>query len=236
MRSLALLLSVLCAPVAAQSFDLHTLRVAPRGDVVVVYSKPFATCAHLVTPSLQLAHAANIFCTLGNQVAGVFARSSFNANLVVGNPLRLCNGNNYGQCTSQVTVSTGPTLSADRWNLSLAAGGTQTFTIDAGAAYANRSYLVLGSATGTTGFSYGALQIPLDLDGYFGLTLTGANAFPFTNTFARLDANGLASAGLTLPPGLSSALIGLVLHHAFVVLAPSGPLDVSNSWPLTLRS
>ncbi len=182
----------LASALSAQGVDLHTVRVAPRGDVVVVYSKGFATCAHLLTPNRQITHAQNIFCTQANQVAGVFARTAFNANLVVGNPVQLCNGNNYGQCSAQVIVETGPTLSADRWTMSLQAGGTQNFTVDAGSAFAGRNYLLLGSATGTTGFTFGTQHIPLDFDGYFTFTLSSPNVFPLVNTFGPLNAAGQA--------------------------------------------
>lgn len=229
-------LLALVGSVAAQGIDLHTVRVAPRGDVVVVYSKSFATCGHLLTPSLQLTHVNNIFCTQANQVAGVFPRSAFNANLVVGNPVLMCNGNNYSQCSPQVTVVADATLSADRWNLSLQRGGTQSFVLDAGTAFAGRTYLLLGSATGTGGFTYGTRHIPLDPDGYFFFTVTSPNVFPLVGSLGALDGAGQAGAGLALPAGLSSALIGLVLQHAFVVLGPGGPIAVSNPWPLTLNA
>jgi len=238
MSRFALCLSVLVAlsgSIEAQ-VSLHTVRVAPRGDVVVVYSKGFATCAHLLTPTLQLTHAQNLFCTQADQVAGVFPGSSFNSNLVVGNPVMLCHGNNYGQCSAPLAVASGATLSADRWNLSLARGGAQSFLLDAGPASAGRTYLLLGSATGTGGFPFRGLHIPLDPDGYFFFTASNPNTFPLTNSLGSLDASGQGNAALTLPAGLSSALIGLVLQHAFVVLGPAGPVAVSNPWPLTLQA
>ncbi len=232
------LLSVLTlagASRAQSGVDLHTVRVAPRGDVVVVYSKTFATCAHMLTPSLQLVHTNNIFCTLADQVGSVHPSTAFNANFVVGNPVRLCHGNNYNQCSPLVTVSAGATLSADNWNLSLQSGGTQTFTLDAGAAWAGRSYLLLGTASGTAGFPFGPHQIPLTPDGYFFFTASNPNTFPLSGSAGALNAAGVAGAAFTLPPGLPAGLAGLVLHHAFVVLGPTTVLAVSNPWPLTFR-
>ncbi|MEZ5967409.1 MAG: hypothetical protein R3F56_26465 [Planctomycetota bacterium] len=232
-RALAVVLS-LAAAAPAQTVDLHVVRVAPRGDVVVVYSKDFDTCAHLLTPSLQILHSSNVFCTRASNVAGVFPGTTFNANLVVGNPVHLCHGNNYNLCSPLVTVTAGATLSADRWSLSLQRGGTQAFTLDAGSASAGRGYLLLGSASGTAGFTFRGLNVPLTPDGYFAFTLTSPNTFPLTASLGNLDAAGQAAASLTLPAGLSPALIGVVLHHAFVELAPAGPVRVSNAWPLTL--
>lgn len=227
---------LLATAAAAQTVDLHLVRVAPRGDVVVSYSKDFATCAHMLTLNQQLVHSSNVFCTQARHVAGVFPPSTFNASFAVGNQVRLCHGNNYGLCSAPVTISTGATVSADRWNVSLQTGGTQTFTLDAGTGAANRTYLLLGSATGTTGFAFGRHHVPLDPDGWFFFTLTSPNTFPLSGSLGNLDAAGQANASLTIPAGLSSALIGLVLHHAFAVLAPAGPIELSNPWPLTLQA
>jgi hypothetical protein len=233
LASTLLLASAVTSSLCAQ-VDLHTVHVAPRGDVLVVYSKNFNTCAHLLTPSLQLVHTNNIFCTQADFVGGVFPRSAFNALFAVGNPVMLCHGNNYGQCSPVRTITTGPALSGDRTALSLQAGGTQTFTLDAGSQYGTRTYLLLGSVSGTTGFPFGPHTIPLNPDGYLTFTLSSPNTFPLANSLGVLDGSGVAAAALTLPGGLPSALIGLVLNHAFVVLTPIGIADVSNPWPLVL--
>jgi hypothetical protein len=74
---------------AQNNVDLHTIRVAPRGDVVVVYSKDFPTCAHILTPSNQLTHTQNLWCTQANNVATVHPSSAFNANFVPNNQVKL---------------------------------------------------------------------------------------------------------------------------------------------------
>lgn len=229
----ALLPFALVTPTAAQ-IDLHTVHVAPRGDVIVVYSKGFNTCGHLLTPNLLLTHTNNIFCTQGDFIGSVHPGTAFNTNFAVGNQVKLCHGNNYNQCSPLVTISSGVALSADRSTLSLQAGGTQAFTLDGGSAFAGRTYLLLGTASGTAGFAYRSHQIPLTPDGYFSFTLGNPNTFPLANSLGVLDGTGGATASLTLPPGLSSALIGLVLHHAFVVLTPNNVSTVSNPWPLSL--
>jgi len=207
--------------------------VAPRGDVVVVYGKDFATCAHMMTPANQLVHSNNRFCTQARNVIDVPPRSFFNGAFVVGNPVKLCHGNNYGICSPLVTITTGTTLSASSWSISLQSGGTQVFTLDAGGGFAGQGYLLLGSLSGTTGFPYGALHIPLDPDPYFIQTLTRPNSFPLSGSAGTLDPAGLATASCTLPP-LPPELAGFVLYHAFVVLGPGGVVDVSNPLPLTL--
>lgn len=231
-RLLTLATTLALAGQARAQIDLHTVRVAPRGDVLVVYSKGFATCGHLMTASQQLVHSANIFCTQGTFVGSVHPRSAFNANFGVGVQVKLCHGNNYGQCSPLLTITSGPALSANRSALSLTAGGTQTFTLDAGAPYAGRTFLLLGTAGGTLGFPFGSQHIPLAPDGYFSFTLSSPNTFPLTNSLGGLDGQGMATASLTLPAGLPAALLGIVLHHAFVVLSPAGISDVSNPWPL----
>jgi hypothetical protein len=50
-----------------------------------------------------------------------------------------------------------------------------------------------------------------------------------------LDAQGLASAQISLPPGSPPELAGLQLHHAFAVLdVPLAVLEASNAQPLDL--
>jgi hypothetical protein len=232
---LVLLLALLSsAGLAAQSVDLHTARIAPRGEVVIVYSKDFATCAHILTPSNQLVHTNNLWCTQGNNIASVHPSSAFNAFFGQGNQVKMCHGNNYNICSGLRTITAGPTLSANNYSVAVQSGGTQSFTLDAGTALSGQTYLLLGTASGTAGFMYGSHLIPLTPDGWFFFTLSSPNTFPFAGSAGTLNAAGMANASLTIPPGLSSTLIGLVFHHAFVVLSSSNLLGVSNPWPLTL--
>jgi len=120
-------------------------------------------------------------------------------------------------------------------DISLSAGGTQDFILDAGPTHAGDIYLVLGSASGTSpGTPVGAgLILPLNYDGYTLFTINATNLPPLLNTFGSLDAAGTAQAQISLPPATSPSLAGLTLHHAFGTLGASGTF-VSNAVSLSL--
>ena len=116
-------------------------------------------------------------------------------------------------------------------------GGTQTFRIDAGTGHSGKTYLLVGTATGTTpGIPLAPrLTLPLNYDPYFQLTFDLRNVL-IANSLGSLDAGGQGTASLTLPPLQIPSLVGVRLHHAYVVATPT-PLTfhlASNPVPLTL--
>ena len=105
--------------------------------------------------------------------------------------------------------------------LSLAAGGVHALGLDAGPAHAGETYLVLGSLTGTEpGVAVDGLVLPLAIDAWFLFTLGNPNAPPYAGSLGALDAQGRATATLTLPPGVAgaAALAGQTLYHAFLTI------------------
>ena len=138
-----------------------------------------------------------------------------------------------------VTVlnSTAPTaLDVDVTAISLAAGGTQTFSLQGPTPSA--LYWILGTTAGTaTGQTLvpPGLTIPLDQSPYFLYSLLHPNTV-IVDSLAFLDAGGQQTAVLTVPAGLDPAFAGLVFHHAYL-LADLVSLDVSfvsNTTSLTL--
>ncbi len=128
------------------------------------------------------------------------------------------------------------TLSSDSHFVSLSKGGSQTFGLDAGAMHANKSYLLLGTLSGTTpGINLGNnVILPLNFDGYFSITLAYPNSLLLMNSLGKLDASGKAAARWTAIPLIPRALVGKLFHHAYVVIGNS-PFDMaSNAVPLTL--
>lgn len=118
--------------------------------------------------------------------------------------------------------------------VSLASGGIQALTLEAGAAHAGDPYLLLGSVSGTTpGTPVGGTVLPLNWDGYSFATLTLANQAPFLGTFGLLDASGSAKAHLDLPAGMDPFLAGVTIQHAFLASGAAG-VFASNPLPLTL--
>ncbi len=229
---LSLCLALLATALAAQSVVLHSVTLSPNNQVRVTYSKSFNTCAHLLTPSNQITHAANFFCVSGSFITVTQPRSSFNNLFVVGATVKLCNGNNYNDCSAPVMI-TAESLFASASSLPVAAGGTLTFTLEAGLANASNFYAIVGSATGTTpGVPLGAFTLPLILDGYFDLLLSSPNTPPFSSFQGFLSPTGTATAAINLPPGLTF-LLPVTLYHAAVVADPFGATLVSSAIPLT---
>ncbi len=122
--------------------------------------------------------------------------------------------------------------------LSLAAGGSQDLTLNAGPAFAGDFYVLLGSATGTQpGIALpGGLTLPLNFDFYTQITLESSNTVNFVNTVGVLSPSGQASASIVLPAVPAPALQGLNLHHAFLVSDSATTLftAVSNAVRLDL--
>ena len=126
-----------------------------------------------------------------------------------------------------------PWLHAEPAQLSALAGGSQSFALDAGGERAGLPYLVVGSLSGTApGTPLGPHLLPLNVDAYLALSLASANSGSFQNTLGLLDSAGQAHAQLVLPA--HAALIGLLAHHAYVVLG-AGVEFVSNPVPLQVQ-
>ncbi len=98
-----------------------------------------------------------------------------------------------------------------------AAGGTQTFSLDAGPSHAFEWHWIVASSTGTRpGFlsPLGPQTVPLNFDPtWTQLSIDLANSVVWTNTLWFTDAQGKSTASFTLPPGIPG-MAGLTLHHA----------------------
>ncbi len=83
---------------------------------------------------------------------------------------------------------------------------TQEIFIDARPQGSARSYLVLGSMSGTTpGIALGPYHLPLNPDGFLTLSASYANLVPFISTFGPLDSAGRATARIFVPIDLPFA-------------------------------
>jgi len=107
-----------------------------------------------------------------------------------------------------------PDLKANILFASIQGGGIQELELGAGEQWANRPYLVLGSASGTgPGLSMGGIDLGLNPDAYMVLTAKSPNSASHQNTFGSLDEAGRASARINVPPGMPA----MQLHHAYVL-------------------
>lgn len=122
---------------------------------------------------------------------------------------------------TQLTINVISVLEADIPSVSVASGGTQTLSLDAGAAHAGRIYFVAGSMAGTSpGFPLGLVTLPLNYDVYTDFTLLAANSSVLVNTLGVLDGAGKATAQIAVPPGVNPNLVGTDPHHAYTLILP----------------
>ena len=144
-----------------------------------------------------------------------------------------------GECGCGVPESACQTLSADIASLSIAAGGTQHFTLNAGLVHSGDLYLVLGSLSGTVpGTLVGpGKMLALNNDAYLMFTLLHPNTPPLANTLGTIPPLGIGTAALALPPGLPVSLVGLTASHAYLIIETSPFFavgDISNPVNLAL--
>jgi FG-GAP repeat protein len=138
-------------------------------------------------------------------------------------------------CFVRVVSSRPLAFSADTNALSLARGGKQILSLDAGVAHAQKAYLVLGSLTGTSpGIQVGAVTLPLNPDPYMLFTIEHPNTL-VQESLGVLELYGRGVACFHLPAGLPPSLVGAVVHHAFVA-AQVAPFSIDYaSNPVLLR-
>lgn len=119
-------------------------------------------------------------------------------------------------------------LVADSNAISARDGGIVNFELAAGVANANRTYIVLGSATGTTpgtALPGGHVTLPLNWDIFTDIVLQLMNTTLFANFLGTLDTSGEAAAQINAPP-LPATTVGTQLDFAYTL---RGPYDfVSN--------
>ncbi len=130
----------------------------------------------------------------------------------------------------------GVALYGDVHEISIRASGTQSLTVNAGTAHANRLYWIFGSVTGTSpGVNLLGVHIPLNPDPYTDIAIGAVNTTVWTNFKGTLDANGLATASFNVPAN-QPIPSGFTFHHAYVVYDASGKLYMaSNAVPLRLK-
>jgi hypothetical protein len=128
-----------------------------------------------------------------------------------------------------------PSLWADVYSIPVSAGATIPLSLDAGAANGGRTYLMLGSMSGSLpGHTLpGGVVIPVNWDFFTDFVLTLMNTAVFQNFMGNLDGNGEASATLNTFGPLDPILIGETAHFAYTM---GNPFDfVSNAIPVTFE-
>ena len=128
---------------------------------------------------------------------------------------------------ASLQAGTVPRLTASVTHVSATAGGNVALSIDAGPAFAGRTYIVTVSATGTApGTPLGSIVVPLVFDSVTQLGFAYLNTPVFQNFAGPLSAQGKGTATLHSPPLTLAALPGLDLHFAAFTL---GPIDWTSN-------
>lgn len=239
MRHLPLPVRRLCASlalataslVAQDVVTLHSVTIAANDDVTVVYSKNFATCAHMrfsnatCTQSGGLTHVANHFCAQGTNVSITLPSTAFLAGFGPGISVFLVHGNNPGVQSSCVTVDCDGVYGTG------CAGATGVPVLDAvDACPPAGGQLDLDVSNGAVGslavLGFGLQQTSIPL---FGCTLLLTPVLATTVVF--LDGTGSGTFSLPLPPGIGGASI---TAQAFV-LDTAGPQGFSATNGMLVR-
>jgi hypothetical protein len=114
-----------------------------------------------------------------------------------------------------------PLLNTNRTQASVTTGAQVQLTLRAGAASALDVFVILGSASGTVpGLAdpVTGLVLPLNFDPYFELLYVSSGAGIVAPFFGFLDANGNATATVTVPAATNPSLVGLHLDHAYLTI------------------
>jgi C1A family cysteine protease len=124
-----------------------------------------------------------------------------------------------------------PSLWADAYSIPVSTGASIHFSLDAGLGHANRTYLMLGSLSGTLpGFTFPSGQVlPLNWDAFTDLLLMLIGSPVCPNFYSSLDATGKGGATLHVPGPLDPVLLGTELRFAYV-------LDPGSGWSFTSNS
>ena len=127
------------------------------------------------------------------------------------------------------------TLTANTPTISIANGGRQTLTLNAGTGLGSKLYWIFGSLTGTMpGVDLTGIHIPLVPDVYTDIVIGAVNSKEFTNFKGTLSATGVATASLNVPAKLPIP-VGFKLHHAYVVYDGATGQILTSSNPVSVE-
>jgi hypothetical protein len=115
-----------------------------------------------------------------------------------------------------------PTLWAGTYSIPSATGAVVDYSLNAGAAHGNRTYLILGSLSGTyPGTTLpGGAHLPLNWDTFTNLVLDALGTSIFPNFYGNLDASGEAEAFMNVLGPVDPALVGLKMYFAYALNNP----------------
>jgi hypothetical protein len=113
-----------------------------------------------------------------------------------------------------------PSIWAEAYSLSASEGCNIDLYLDAGSGYADRSYIVAGSLSGSYPGTElpGGEVIPLNRDGMTDRILDNLNGTVFQNFSGTLDVDGKAVATLNVPGPINESHVGKTITFAFTLM------------------
>jgi hypothetical protein len=126
--------------------------------------------------------------------------------------------------TTRRRYTAGSAVAVTPPSISTTTGGQAQIQIDVGAGGAGNVYLVIASISGTSpGFLWQpGFLVPLNVDGVTTLLASDPNGPLLWNGLGNLDAQGRATAVLTIPPAALTFLAGLPIWWNFLSQTPAG--------------
>ncbi|MDF1800012.1 MAG: hypothetical protein P1V81_12610 [Planctomycetota bacterium] len=212
-----------------------TLPRMVRVDVAALSATAFAWNGHTFAASTMAGCfsqvlAKAVILDAGNDVLRAFADGEVGGGTIIATSTTSSPGS--GEVATLIEIGPGGAhfgMTASPSSISIAAGGTQSWTMDFGAARAGLPYLVLGSVTGWTPATVvDGVAIPLVADFYTDFTLLHPNSVVLPGSFGLLDGAGRGSAALAFPAG-GPAVVGLVAYHATIVTSFAGVVQVASN-------
>ncbi len=142
--------------------------------------------------------------------------------LVITNSRNLTQIDCYNYIDNVVVVPQNADFIITDRNISITSGRLVTMTLEAGAANANKKYIVLGSWGCMPGMNVDGHMLYLESDWLFNYTKSNFNNTMFQNTFGVLNGQGKAIARfLTFGP-LNSSYLGQNIFFSYAVLTGNG--------------
>ena len=119
-----------------------------------------------------------------------------------------------------------PSLSVTPHEIAASTGGSSTFTLNAGPAYAGKDYVIFSGISGVhPGTSISGVYFPLNFDVWTWTAFSLINTPVMSNFMSTLDANGTATGGF-LFPAPEPAATGLPMYFCYVLLNSPGKTPV----------
>jgi len=123
-----------------------------------------------------------------------------------------------------------PSLTTDGYEVPEMLGGAIALPMNAGAHWANRSYMIFGRVSGSspgTAFPGGLITLPFNWDMFTNIVILFVNQPMFQNFMGQLDVGEKSSATLKLPT--VNGLAGIDMLFAYGLVDSNGAWDYASN-------